>query len=126
MGKLKTLLLDVINDRVMEMEIEDDLDTFYKYLNCRCITIINVEIGGRRFDVMCDDEGLLKDRPIISAINKEADIVLVGNLLFFNSSSGGDLTSLTPEDTNIIASSIKVVLDGNVSVMRHCLTDVRW
>lgn len=94
---MKTVVLDVYNEDVKVTEVEDKLEVFYRHLDCDVIDIVDRKIDGKWFDIVCDDEGLLKMNPKISAINGNGDPMLVGNLMFFHSKDG-ELTGLSEED----------------------------
>lgn len=106
---MKTLLLDAENREISVIDVEDDLDAFYEKLNCRCIDIPVRSIGGRYFDVMCDDEGLLKEDPVVSAIGSNG-VMLVGNLMFFHHDDEGNLVELSDEDISHIKKNLRVVI----------------
>lgn len=104
---------------VEKIETSTDLDTLYKLLNCRCIDITYRYIGkkdarrkeqlpGTYVDVLivCDDEGLLIDNPIPSAIDSNNKIQLCGNLLILKDveSESFDDCSLTDEEIDFIIS----------------------
>lgn len=40
--------------------IENSLDGYYKALDCDIIDITMRTVGNKRYDIICDDEGLLK------------------------------------------------------------------
>lgn len=106
---MKTLLLDVYNDRLEEIDIEDKLEEFYKALDCRTIEIPERKIAGKYFDIMCDEEGLFRDDAKISAISSNGMMMLVGNLMFFHHTEDGDLTGLSTGDINHIKRNILTV-----------------
>lgn len=103
---MKTVLLDVLNDDVKVLDIEEDLDTFYDLLNCSCIDIVQRKVNGRIFDIVCDDEGLLKNEFKISAIDSMNNPMLVGNLLFFHNDGEGNLSELSDEDVQCIIGNL--------------------
>lgn len=88
------------------VEIDPDLDTYYEMLHCRCIDIANRRIGRKRYDIIVDDEGLLIDDPLISAIGCMGNPMLVGALLIVNHDEEGAMTSLTSNDLAYIARNI--------------------
>lgn len=95
---MKYLLIDVINNDVRLVEA-NDLDDFYKLLNCRCIDIIHRKIGDIECSLIIDDEGLLKADPIVSAIDISGTPCLVGNILVASGRTvDGELTELTDEE----------------------------
>lgn len=96
---IKVLLLDVYNEQIREVEIEpNDLDKMYELLDCRCIDIVTRKIGGKWFDIVCDDEGLFHEPQKISAVDKNGQPMLCGNLIFAHHDAGGNLTGLEPDD----------------------------
>lgn len=106
---MRGLLLDVYNDQVSEVEA-NGLESYCHLLSCRNVTFIELEISGKYYDVICDDEGLFVESPKISAVNELGEAMLVGNLLIlglavkrFSTHS----TDLTAEDILRIQSSIR-------------------
>ena len=99
---MKTLLLNVKENYIKELDIKDDLEVFYDFIGCRCIDIVERKINRRTFDIIIDDEGLLKDDPKISAINGFGKPMLVGNLMFAHHDSNGNLKDLTDDDIKYI------------------------
>lgn len=102
----RLLLIDVENDDVREIECET-LDDYYKNLGCDCFNIAYRAVGDRAFDIFCDDEGLLKNDSILSAVTSDGEPALVGNLIFANHDCEGRTTSLSDDDIAIILSHIK-------------------
>lgn len=109
--KLLGVLVDVENEKVEAMEIEDELDSFYKILNCSTIDIVVRRIGGRHkkaFDIVCDDEGLFKEPQKISAIDNLGNVQLVGNIFITGTADNeGNLTSLSESDVAYIKSKVQ-------------------
>lgn len=95
---MKTILIDVKNERASIIDCKPELDEYYRHLDCDCIDIVMRKIGGKWFDVMCDDEGLFKAEPKMSAINDLGEPMLVGNLMFFHNDGEGNLVGLDDED----------------------------
>lgn len=110
--KARVLVLDVIGDKgLYETEIET-LQDIYEALRCDCFDIAYRKIGGKkRFDIFCDDMGLLKEDSIISALDERMCPALVGNLLFANHDYEGETTSLSDEDIEIIKKSVTTLID---------------
>ena len=111
--KVLGILIDVSGERgrVCELEIEegdDSLEPFYKALNCSTIDITQRSIGGRVFDIVCDDEGLLVENPRPSAVRQDGKIMLVGNLFICNHYKE-HLASLSKEDCKFILQNVGVV-----------------
>ena len=103
---MKMLLLDVYNCNVSVVDAEN-LEDYYKFLNCNNIDIVVRRINNCPFEFICDDEGLLKVMPKISAINKDFEPELVGNLLIAKGvDKNGNLTPLSNEDVEFLRNFI--------------------
>lgn len=118
--RMKAYLLDVENRERKAVEIDDSdrLNEYYSLLNCSLIDIQCRKIGGKWFDIICDDEALLKAEPIVSAVDSDGKPALCGNLLFCNyDDSTGEEVSLTDEDIQHLESftrlAVKKDLEGN-------------
>lgn len=111
--KLFGILVDVHKETAQAMEIDDELDSFYRLLDCTCIDIARRRIGsrhGKAFDIICDDEGLFRDPPKISAIDGQGTVQLVGNIFITGQADWeGNLTNLTKHDVKYILSRIKKI-----------------
>ena len=109
MNKIKGILIDVLNEQVKVVTIEDELAEFYKILDCHTIDIVRRKIGNKWYTIVCDDEGLIRDNPKISAINNLGKIALVGNLFICNDKQdddGTDLDDLSAEDIKYLMQRI--------------------
>ena len=60
-SNIRVILIDPFEERVKEMQIENDLNTIYQTLGCDLITITSMEGKDYRLDLILDDEGLLKN-----------------------------------------------------------------
>ena len=104
----RAFLIDVENDVIKEVSVGNDCKDFHKYINCRCFTVTSRKVGGKSFDVYCDDEGLLLDpQPPISAYSlKLNEPMLVGNLILANHDMEGNTTDLSDEDIKLIKENL--------------------
>lgn len=71
---------------------------------------MELEIEGKWYDVVCDDEALFVESPKISAVNALGETMLVGNLIILGLAGKGfsnHSTDLTDEDILRIQSSIR-------------------
>lgn len=85
----------------------DGLESYYKLIGCRCIDIIRRKIGNRYYEIICDDEGLMVDQPIISSVNRRGEIMTVGNIIITGKADyEGNLTGLTDNEINYIQRQI--------------------
>lgn len=113
MNKINGLLIDVYSDvgSVKEVFIdENDLESFYKILDCRIIDIAVRDVDGKRFNIVCDDEGRLRENARVSACDEEGNPMLVGNLLFCNN-DGASLSSLSKDDISHICKNISACVE---------------
>ena len=111
----RVLVLDIEGDvRVAECS---ELDDFYRELKATIFDIATRKIGGKYFDIFCDDMGLYREKPIVSAVDSKDEPMLVGNLIFANHNDKGETTSLTDEDVQLISQNIFVAVtsDGKTS-----------
>lgn len=92
------------------VDVQDDLEVFYEKIGCTYIDIVNRQIEGVYYAIVCDDEGLLADSPIVSAATKTGEPMLVGNLLIFKNGEYGELAGLGKEDVEKIKKNIYLAL----------------
>lgn len=69
------------------IEVEPKLQEYYRLIGCRCVDFAVREIDGHPYNIILDDEGLLKPNRI-AAISVQSDMWgnqerLAGNLLIF-------------------------------------------
>lgn len=105
----RLMLIDVMNNEIKEVNIkQSDINMYHELIGCRCFDIASRQIGGKYFDIFCDDEGLLQDpQPPISAYDTERnEPMLVGNLIIANHDMEGNTTSLSDDDIEHIKKHI--------------------
>ena len=108
MNKITGYLIDAVNGTAAPVTIGKNLSSYYQVLHCDTIDIVSRKIGGRPYLIICDDEGLLKDKPKITAIDKKANFMLVGSLLIVNDAPDGEIASLTDKDIDHIKSFVRL------------------
>ena len=115
MNKIKGILIDVENEKAECIEVESTLGEYYRILNCETIDIVRRKIGRKELNIICDDEGLLKDEPKISAIDNLGGVMLVGNLFIVSGivDDNCDLVSLTNEETEYIMQRVQKMYTRN-------------
>lgn len=103
---MKALLLDVMENKIQVVNPEG-LKDYYKLLGCELVDIVNRGIKGKRYEIICDDEGLLKANPKISGIDDMGQAMFVGNLIIAGETDdNGNLTDLSEEDLEHIQKNI--------------------
>lgn len=107
--KKKMFLLDVCENKNRMVEVES-LEDYYAAIGCDCIEIVQRTIGGEKFTIICDDEGMFVDKPKISAINPAGKVMFVGNLLIAGGKIiDGELTSISPKGVDHVVKNIIIV-----------------
>ena len=114
--KLTLFLVSIEDKKAEKVVIDHSLQAFYDTIHCfnDTIDIVMRKIGGKYFDVICDDDGLAKDPHHCSAVDKEGEPMLVGSFLVANHDSAGDTRSLTDEEIAVIQKSVQVVCTRNL------------
>lgn len=103
---MKALLLDTIK-KTVEVVNPESLEDYYKMIGCRCIDIVRRKIGRKTYEIICDDEGLLQNDPLISAIDNLGNVMLVGSMIISGlADEEGELTDLSPADIKYIKQRI--------------------
>ena len=92
--------------------IDDDLQVFYDIIGCECIDIVKRKIGDNYYNIICDDEGLFVEKPIISLAHPtDMYQTIHGNVIITGiEDENGNLTSLTKIDIVKIKSSLKYLI----------------
>lgn len=114
---IRGVLVDTINNKIETRKLFTDEDTFlheyYKILNCDTIDIISRKIGNNYYDIICDDEGLLKANPIPSMlVVDDADRIiqfLVGNIYIVKHDEDGNEISLNNDEIDEVMSNIYII-----------------
>lgn len=113
--------LGPLEARLQLKTIKHNLPTLYGMLHCRCVDITEKTIGGITYQIVIDDEGLLIDKPIITAVASDGKTSILAGALFICRSEyipyeGTDLASITNEDWDNILSHIKVAVNTKKSI----------
>ena len=103
-------------------DFEPTLEEYYKKIGCDVIDIVCYNVNGKDYDIICDDEGLLKSPPlIVTAVGEDGSPLLVGGLIICNYDDEGNERSLEPDDilrlTNAVQYSIQ---NGTVQPVLVC------
>lgn len=127
-NRVKGYLVDVKQGTVGVVEFEDTLQNIYTLLDVDVIDVVERKVGNHIFDVICDDEGLLKSDYVVSAYSSDKEPVLVGNLLLVNHDGNGDFTSITDEQVAEIEQCVSSVItsDSGEIKMRKVLVGVDY
>lgn len=86
-----------LESHIRNIDETDKLNEYYRYLNCRCIDMATIDVDGHAYDVVCDDEALLR-QPLIPSLYVSEEQVLFGNLVFARNNKDGESVGLERED----------------------------
>lgn len=121
MNKITGYFVDPENFIAEPRTIDKSLEGYYALLRCDCIDIPSRMIGDRRFNIICDDEGLLKENNVVSAFDRDGSPMLVGALFVVKFDGKEDVTSLTEEELDYVDFHIETgwtILNNKIHVAR--------
>ena len=110
------ILINPMEGFAAPVTMEDSLSSFYSALDCSCIDIVDRTIGRskKRFSIVCDDEGLLKDDFYISAISAQFEPMLVGSLFVVSCDyETGELESLSEQELEYVLDHVYFAASAN-------------
>ena len=87
----------VIVLHVRFIDSDNVLSELYKIIGCDLVKVVQVEIEGKFYDVYCDEEFLLKEKPV-PTLYINAEQILCGNLVFTTCDTDAKRGSVTEED----------------------------
>lgn len=118
MNQVTGVLLDVQNRTILVYTVNSGtLEEYYRILDCTTFDIASRRIGENIYDIYCNDEGLLKCNPIVSAVSSgDRKPMLVGNLFVTKTNDEGETISLTGEEIREVLDNVINLRDkdGNV------------
>ena len=103
---IRGFLIDAENRTANVVEIDGSLESYYKLIKCDTFDIATRRIGKRYYCIYCDDVGLLKCDPIVSALDSKRHPMRVGNLIITSSNGDGETISLTDEEIEEVKSHL--------------------
>ena len=126
--KLTLFLVSIEDKKAEKVEIDHSLQAFYDTIHCfnDTIDIVSRKIGGKYFDVICDDDGLAREPHHCSAVDNEGEPMLVGSFLVANHDEAGDTRSLTDEDIAVIQKSVQVVCTRNLPIPHPIIVGMEY
>ena len=103
MKQIQVLTLEVDNKNkvivphVRFIDSDNVLSELYRIIGCDLVELVQVEVGGKFYDVYCDEEFLLKEKPV-PTLFLSGEQVLCGNLVFTTCDEEGKLGGVKEED----------------------------
>lgn len=116
---IQTIYLNVEKGYAPKVKfIENELETFYNLINCKYVEMYKRNINGKDFTIICDENGALKEKPIISAVSHKGYTMFFGNLIIAGMPNDeGNLTNLSDKDVTLIQSKFRKVIRKNDNKM---------
>lgn len=98
----------LVYNQISVVNIEPKLEAYYHAIGTDCVDIQMREIGGKAYDVICDDEIFLKGNPCGISLQSQTDqnYNLRGSLIICNQKRGREV-SLSEDDIKSIISNFK-------------------
>lgn len=106
-GTITGVLIDPVNRIAERRTIVKSLQSYYELLDCTTIDITHRVIGGKTFEIVLDDEGALKEDPVLSAVNNAGQLMLYGKLFVTGYDGGEDLESLSDDDIDLVLENVR-------------------
>lgn len=121
---IRGFFIDPENNTAEERTIEKSLDSYYSLLRCDTIDIVSRSIGGKRYDIICDDEALLKAPAYASALDSNGHPALVNALFVVKFDGRDDVTDLDDEDINNVGNHLTAVMTMlDDDIISYCLLE---
>jgi len=102
--KIKMLFLNTEEQKVEEVEVNDNIDEIRKLLGCSVVTYEKREVEHIPYIMVALDDA--PENAIISGTDIDLNIMLVGNILITKWDAKGDFESLTEADLRILTRNI--------------------
>ena len=90
-----------ISPHVRHISPDNVLNDLYKILNCELVTCVEIEVGGKFFDVWADDEALLKDKPVPN-LYVDDELIFFGSVAFAKTDEDGELVGLDSDEIHLL------------------------
>ncbi len=108
----KAYVIDVRNGEAKAVEKDWNLDAYYETIGCDCIDIAVRGIEGHPFNVVLDDEGLLKGGKRFGAYDIAGRPALAGTLILFGVNQYSmDLEGITEAEAALIERNMAWLID---------------
>ena len=90
-----------ISPHVRHISPDNVLNDLYKILNCELVTCVEIEVGGKFFDVWADDEALLKDKPVPN-LYVDDELIFFGSVAFAKADDDGEMIGLDSDEIHLL------------------------
>lgn len=87
---MRAIFIDTNNRQVAQIEVENELDAFYKQIGCDIIQCLDL---GENHTLICDENGRLRDPPM--GFRLAGPTIIAGNALIVATTDDGDFSDAT-------------------------------
>lgn len=104
---IKVMYLNVkmgLAPKVIEIDSNNN-EQIKSLIGCDCFDIVHRAFGGKQYCVVCDDEALLKPKPLLSVFAHDSYSRIYDNVIIA-CEKGEDLASISPIDEIRIKSAV--------------------
>lgn len=106
---MRALILDAFNKDVRVVDPQN-LQDYYKLLNCSSVDVTNKKISDKQFNLIFDEEAELLETRRPSAMDDYGQAVLFNNLIIAGEGSfAGDFKDITDEEIEYVKKYIHIV-----------------
>lgn len=118
MKKIKTLKISEDSHELCEVLLSNDngiteLYEIYDVLKVRTIDITERQFGKEYYSIICDDEGLFKEKPIFT-LWRNREPQLAGNLLITKYNRLGEQIGLSDSDIITIKQNLREIIYSDI------------
>ena len=92
---------NTISPHVRYISPDNVLNDLYKILNCELVTCVEIQVGGKFFDVWSDDEALLKDKPVPNLFVDD-ELIFFGSVAFAKTDEDGEMVGLDSDEIHLL------------------------
>ncbi len=79
-----------LDSYIRTIDEANKLNEYYRYLDCRRVGMTTIDVDGHPYDVVYDDEALLRN-PLIPSLYISEEQVFFGNLAFVRNEEGASV-----------------------------------
>jgi len=122
---MKALWIDRETNMAKVVETDGKLDSLYKMCHCDCIEIVVRKVGGIPFNIVCDDEGLLKGDVMYTAFYSDGTPEIAGSICVFScDDEWGDLAGLKSNELEVLMNRTVMAMMSDLTSRTILLMDV--
>lgn len=121
---MKALWIDRETNTAKIVETNGKLDDLYRMCHCDCIEIVVRNIDGIPFNIVCDDEGLLKGDVMFTAFYDDGTPEIAGSICVFScDDEWGDLSGLKGNEIEALMNRTGMAMMNDLTMRTIILLD---